>query len=104
MNFQLLERKCPPEEPLFLSRNHRLFEPSTVRNLIVKTAKNAGIIKPVSPHWMRHAHASHSMDHGAPLHVVQVTLGHSSPATLAYYLHVRPGDSSSGYLRFYPQF
>jgi integrase/recombinase XerD len=52
----------------------------------------------VSPHWLRHAHASHSMDHGAPIALVQATLGHRSIETTGNYLHVRPGTSSAQYL------
>ena len=35
----------------------------------------------VSPHWLRHAHASHSLERGAPIHLVQATLEHASIAT-----------------------
>ncbi len=52
----------------------------------------------VSPHWMRHAHASHALDRGAAIHLVQATLGHSSVATTGKYLHARPNESSSKYL------
>ncbi|MEO8666727.1 MAG: site-specific integrase, partial [Ignavibacteria bacterium] len=34
--------------------------------------------KPVSPHWLRHAHVSHSLDRGCPVHVVSQTVGHAS--------------------------
>jgi site-specific recombinase XerD len=52
----------------------------------------------VSAHWLRHAHASHALDRGAPIHLVQATLGHRSVATTSWYLHARPGESSAGYL------
>nr|WP_242032970.1 MULTISPECIES: tyrosine-type recombinase/integrase [unclassified Coleofasciculus] len=47
---------------------------------------------------MRHVHASHSLDTGAPIHLVQATLGHELVATTSRYLHARPNDSSSLYL------
>ena len=47
---------------------------------------------------LRHAHASHSLDRGAPIHLVQATLGHASVATTGRYLHARPTDSSARYL------
>lgn len=54
--------------------------------------------KRVSPHWLRHAHASHALDRGAPTHLVQTTLGHASLATTGRYAHARPGLSSGSYL------
>jgi hypothetical protein len=47
---------------------------------------------------LRHAYASHALDHGAPIHLVQATLGHSSVATTTAYLPARPGDSSARFL------
>jgi site-specific recombinase XerD len=61
-------------------------------------AERADVAGKVSPHWMRHAHASHALDRGAPIHLVSHTLGHSSVATTGRYLHARPTESSSKYL------
>ena len=69
------------------------FAPADERDVI-----RAGIEKAVSPHWMRHAHASHALDRGAPVHLVQATLGHASLSSTSRYLHSRPADSSSRYL------
>jgi site-specific recombinase XerD len=52
----------------------------------------------LSAHWLRHAHASHALDRGAPVSLVQATLGHASVATTGRYLHARPNDSSARYL------
>ena len=71
---------------------------SQVLRIVRAAAKRAGITRPVSPHWLRHAHATHALDRGAPIHLVQATLGHSSTATTGKYLHARPDDSSSRYL------
>jgi hypothetical protein len=69
-----------------------------VRKILRNAAEQAGLDGPISPHWLRHAHASHALDHGAPIHLVQATLGHSSVATTSAYLHARPGDSSARFL------
>ncbi len=53
----------------------------------------------VSPHWFRHAHATYAQEHGAPISLVQATLGHKSIETTAKYSHVRPKESSTRYLR-----
>lgn len=69
-------------------------------NAIVKAAaKRAGINSDISAHWLRHAHASHSLDNGAPISLVSQTLGHASIKTTSIYSHARPNDSSSRYLK-----
>ncbi|BAY66906.1 integrase family protein (plasmid) [Calothrix brevissima NIES-22] len=90
------------DEPIFRSREQNVegnYHMSRVQAWRVVKAASAKIgIKDPSPHWLRHAHASHSLDRGAPIHLVQQTLGHESVATTSRYLHARPGDSSSLYL------
>ena len=66
---------------------------------VVKTlSRQAGLPEAVSPHFFRHAHASHALDRGAPPHLVQQTLGHASLQTTSRYAHARPDDSSARYL------
>jgi integrase/recombinase XerD len=69
-------------------------------NYIVKaTAKRAGVNAAVSAHWLRHAHASHAIDEGAPITLVSQRLGHADLKTTSVYAHARPNDSSSRYLK-----
>lgn len=98
---ELEERRgeAGPDVPVFPSRKwggH--LDPSQVLRIVRAAARRAGIAGDVSPHWLRHAHASHALDRGAPIHLVQTTLGHASVATTGKYLHARPSDSSSRYL------
>jgi integrase/recombinase XerD len=85
-------------EPVFKSRKKGKLNPGHVDRLVRKAAHRAGIQKHVSPHWFRHSHASHALDHGCPIHIVQKTLNHTSVATTGKYLHARPSESSSKYL------
>ena len=85
-------------EPVFRSQKGGHIHPSQVMRIVRAAAHRAGIDANVSPHWLRHAHASHSLDRGAPIHLVQATLGHASIATTGRYLHARPQDSSARYL------
>ena len=86
-------------DSIFRSRNGGgQLDSSQVRRIVYAAARKAGLEKKVSPHWLRHAHASHALERSAPLHLVQATLGHASIATTGRYLHARPTDSSSFYL------
>jgi integrase/recombinase XerD len=58
----------------------------------------------VSPHWFRHAHASHALQKGADLELVRETLGHESIETTKTYLHAQPDKSSSYYVDDAPDF
>lgn len=97
-SLMLLRGDAPQHAPVFRSRKGRHLDESQVWRIVRKAAKRAGIEKAVSAHWLRHAHASHALDRGAPIHLVQQTLGHSSVATTGKYLHARPADSSANYL------
>jgi integrase/recombinase XerD len=85
-----------PDVPVFAGRTGALTPGQAYR--VVKAAGARAGVPGLSPHWLRHAHASHALDGGATIHVVRDTLGHASLATTSRYLHARPGDSSALYL------
>jgi integrase/recombinase XerD len=81
---------------VFKSYRGRRLDERDGRRVVSRAARKLDL--KLSPHWLRHAHASHALDHGAPIHLVQRDLGHASVATTSKYLHARPQDGSSRFL------
>jgi site-specific recombinase XerD len=77
-----------PGTALFLNRNGGRLTPRAVQMLIKKHALAAGIDQDVWPHLLRHSFATHLLDGGADLRIVQDLLGHSSANTTQIYTHV----------------
>jgi integrase/recombinase XerD len=94
----LREESAAEDGPVFGSRKGGHLTARQAQRLVDAAARRAGLRAGVSPPWLRHAHATHALERGAPIHIVQATLGHASVATTGRYLHARPTDSSARYL------
>ena len=94
---ETLRGDAEPDAPVFVGRGGAPLSAGQAWRIVKAAGTRAGV-PGVSPHWLRHAHASHALDAGAGIHVVRDTLGHASLATTSRYLHARPGDSSALYL------
>ncbi len=68
---------------------------SQINRIVEKATQRAGIDKKVSPHWLRHAHATHARKDGADIGLVKQTLGHDNVATTSRYLDVVPDNNSA---------
>jgi integrase/recombinase XerD len=85
---------------VFISRHHNQMERSVVHRMIKRACKRAGIDERASAHWLRHSHASHSLEAGCNLRLLQQSLGHASVTTTERYLHISPDAGSSQFIDF----
>lgn len=89
--------------PLFLNNKKGRLTTRSIARILEKTAKECGILIPVSPHALRHTFATHMLDAGADLRVVQEFLGHSSLSTTQKYTHVSIGRLMETYDKAHPR-
>ncbi len=80
------------EDFVFLNRSGKSLSRVSIFNMVKKQAMLAGVRKEISPHTFRHSFATHLVENGADLRVVQEMLGHESILTTEIYTHM---DSSS---------
>ena len=88
---------------LFPSRRAQQMTRQTFWHRIKRHAVVAGIEKPLSPHVLRHAFATHLLNHGADLRVVQMLLGHSDLSTTQIYTHVAQHRLQSLHQQHHPR-
>lgn len=81
---------------VFKSKWGTPLQPRTAQMLLKRVSERAGEV--ATPHYLRHAHATHALENGAPIHVVQRCLGHANVATTSQYLHARPTEGASQFL------
>ncbi len=87
---------------LFLNRQGGRLTERSVQKGLAKYARIAGIDKKVHPHMLRHTFATHLLDGGADLRVVQELLGHANLSSTQIYTHVTKSQAKKVYLRAHP--
>lgn len=105
-----LQRRCQmnnirkgQEDYVFLSKQGRALSRSTVFRIIKDLAMKAGVQKSISPHTLRHSFATHLLEGGANLRIIQQLLGHESILTTEVYTHLDRSFLRSQILDFHPR-
>ena len=88
---------------IFLSIRGGKLSPERVREIVKQRAKNAGIEQNVYPHLLRHSFATHLLQNGADLRVIQDMLGHADISTTQIYTHVDEKGLKSVHQQFHPR-
>ena len=100
---QFAKPKKDAEDILFLNRRGGKLSRVMVFNIVREQAAKAGITKEISPHTFRHSFATHLVENGADLRVVQEMLGHESILTTEIYTHIDTRKWQETILRYHPK-
>lgn len=90
-------------EALFVSKKGKRLDRTLVWNRVKTYAKRAGIVKSISPHTLRHSFATHLLENGADLRVIQEMLGHASVATTDRYTQISQKHLKEAFAAFHPR-
>jgi integrase/recombinase XerC len=95
------EERC--QRALFLNRSRGRLTTRSIARILDKLARSCGLAQPISPHGLRHSFATHMLDAGADLRVVQEFLGHKSLSTTQKYTHVSIDRLMAAYDKAHPR-
>jgi integrase/recombinase XerD len=98
-------RLVTPKSPanVFLTKRGTPFAAVTMWKRIKDRVKHAGIARNVTPHMLRHSFATHLLEHGADLRVIQELLGHANISTTEIYTHVEGSRLREVHRKFHPR-
>ena len=92
-----------PTAALFLNRYGQRLSRRSIERMVHRYGIRSGAKGDVHPHTLRHTFATHMLEGGADIRVIQELLGHSSPSTTQIYTHVTNREARTSYLRNHPR-
>lgn len=98
-----LDIKPEATDIVFLNHYGRQLTRAMIFTIVKQLAKAVGITKTISPHTLRHSFATHLLQNGADLRIIQQLLGHESIVTTEIYTHVDIHDLRDAVLKFHPE-
>lgn len=98
-----LDIKPEATDIAFVNRYGRQLTRAMIFTIIKRLAEAAGIQKNISPHTLRHSFATHLLQNGADLRIIQQLLGHESISTTEIYTHVDIHDLREAILKYHPE-
>lgn len=98
-----LDIKPESKDIAFLNRYGRQLTRAMIFTIIKRLAELAGVKKAISPHTLRHSFATHLLQNGADLRIIQQLLGHESISTTEIYTHVDVSDLREAILKYHPE-
>lgn len=98
-----LDIKAEYGDIVFLNRYGRQLTRAMIFTIIKTLAKQADIHKTISPHTLRHSFATHLLQNGADLRIIQNLLGHEDITTTEIYTHIEIQDLREAILKFHPE-
>jgi integrase/recombinase XerD len=98
-----LDIKPEATDIAFLNHYGRQLTRAMIFTIVKRLATAAGIRKTISPHTLRHSFATHLLQNGADLRIIQQLLGHESIVTTEIYTHVNIQDLREAVLKYHPE-
>lgn len=99
----MLDIKPEATDIAFLNHYGRQLTRAMIFTIVKRLAEAAGIQKTISPHTLRHSFATHLLQNGADLRIIQQLLGHESIVTTEIYTHVNIQDLREAILKYHPE-